>query len=144
MLKFKYETILSNSELLSGLINIGTDSNHYWYNQSGLVTTKSSEEQTIEETPIEAEKQPLYIIVAADCLGYIFGWAGAVFRESSSPGGLKKENQWNRVGEGVVSALQYSSVGLLALNEVPVDEPVEESADEPEDAISKYLDMIED
>lgn len=135
-IKSKYKNSYNTSEILSGLIDIGLNSNDYWKNYSNEISMKSAIVEEIGENQKDAES-PYVVIVRVDCLGYIIGWLGAVWKESTSPGGMKKENQWSRVGTGGISAVGFSARGLLSFEISPKDDEPEyiEDIEAPETAV---------
>lgn len=113
-IKAKYENKLKNEinkgELFFGLISICLDSNDYWYYER--TNTKKSLEEDLKN-PTASEPFSSIILVQIDCIGYIWGWVGAVYQDANSPGGVKPSGQWRRIGSGLIGAMSASSLGLF-------------------------------
>jgi hypothetical protein len=56
-----------------------------------------------------------WIILQADCVGYIYGWAGALIDDANSPGGVQPSGQDRRIQQGFLSASGWSAGAAMGL-----------------------------
>lgn len=99
-LQSKY--VLNESELFSGLLEIASSSNDYWYLSN----------QTTGNLPGIPINNPQTALVQIDCIGYIVGWAVAV-NDDYRNGQLTPDRQWGRIRAGLIGAIGASSLGLI-------------------------------
>jgi hypothetical protein len=93
----------TGGEMAGGLLYLTKGSAAYW-KLKGMAST------TDPHAGGEIHAQ----IVEADCLGYITGWASALFDDANSSRGVRVEGQWRRMGQGVIWGLGTSGLGWLA------------------------------
>jgi hypothetical protein len=106
-IKVKYSNIIYNAnegELFNGLLNIASSSNDF--NFDYLNTG-----QAVNGPP--PPDKSLANVIAADALGYIWGWGKAVYEDSKKPGGIQKSGENERIKQGLIGAIQASSMKLL-------------------------------
>jgi len=99
-------TLIDNfqGEVLSGVLKILDSSSDYWYSNSISVTT-----------PVDPAVPVNPTIVQADCLGYIFGWITAFWKDQSKYPTQSEfsAHTGDRIKEGLHDGLIASSFGML-------------------------------
>jgi|GEM_PF-5643060 len=91
----------TGGEMAGGLLYLTKGSAAYW-KLRGLSTTDPHAGGEIHAQ-----------IIQADCLGYIAGWASALWDDANSAGGIRVEGQKRRIGQGVIWGLTASGAGWL-------------------------------
>ncbi|MBV7530628.1 hypothetical protein [Chitinophaga sp. sic0106] len=120
-LKKKYAGIKyaeNEGELFNGILSIGANSNEYWYEafrEADLILGGGD----IILQPGNGEVISPCAFVQADCIGYLSGWASALWDDYNSPGGVKPSGQTRRIGQGVIWGLSASSFGLIRMKVAP-------------------------
>lgn len=49
----------------------------------------------------------------ADCIGYLTGWASALWDDMNSPGGVTSQGQWRRIGQGLIWGSSASALATF-------------------------------
>ncbi|NHA04345.1 hypothetical protein G7092_11085 [Mucilaginibacter sp. HC2] len=135
-IKVKYSNTVYNAnegELFNGLLSIASSSNDF--NFDYLNTGQSV------NGPPPPDKS-LANVIAADALGYIWGWGKAVYEDSKKPGGIQKSGENERIKQGLIGAIQASSMKLLPVKTtVPPTVIFDPKLNSPK-TISDYLKKI--
>lgn len=92
--------------LASGALNTLKGTSSYWANRdrTGFIGFAESGGVTGNEA---------WVILQADCVGYIYGWVGALIDDANSPGGVQSSGQNRRIQQGFNGASSASAFAVL-------------------------------
>ncbi|HVI44486.1 MAG TPA: hypothetical protein VM802_06440 [Chitinophaga sp.] len=113
----------NEGELFSGLLSIAESSNEYWSNEGATYVNAIVQYDitaygnggpfAIIQDPIRSQTS----FITADCIGYLAGWASALYSEYNSNGTISIKNENHRIGQGLIWAIA-GSAGVLLKAEV--------------------------
>jgi hypothetical protein len=100
----------AGGEMSGGLLNLLKGSASFWKDKDTL---------TMPDNP---NPDGVQYLIAADCIGYIAGWASALWDDMHSPGGVRVSGQGRRIGQGLIWGASGSACAwLLVAHQFGID-----------------------